>query len=77
MYLQINGADFEKLPAPMKAFRTLKQPRFFIAKSLVSLDQNTELHYMLKIYQEDGWFNRTITTVVDAALDSDGCHGLS
>ena len=30
MSLKINGIDFEKLPAPMEAFVTLKQPGFFI-----------------------------------------------
>ena len=61
----------------MEAFATVKQPRFFIGGSLESSDANIELHYVLNIYEEHGRFNRAITTVADAALDSDGCLGLS
>ena len=39
----------------------------------MSSEENIELHRMLKISQEHGRFNRAITTVADAALDSDGC----
>ena len=61
----------------MEAFVTVKQPRFFIGESLESSDANIELHYVSKIKEEHGRFNRAITTVADAALDSDGCIGLS
>ena len=60
----------------MEAFVTVKQPRFFIGDSLESSDANIELHYVWKIKEEHGRFNRAITTVADAALDSDGCLGL-
>ena len=68
---------FEKLSARMEAFATVKQPRFFIGDSLESSGANIELHYMCKIKEEHGRFNRAITMVADAALDSDGCLGLS
>ena len=61
----------------MEAFTAVKQPRFFIGDSLESLDANIELHYVWKIKEEHGRFNRAITTVADAALGSDGCLGLS
>ena len=61
----------------MEAFTTVKQPRFFIGVSLESSVSNIEQHYVLKIYGEHGRFDRAITTVADAALDSDGCLGLS
>ena len=61
----------------MEAFATVKQPRFFIGDSVESLDANIELHYVWKIKEEHGRFNRTIKTVAEAALDSDGCLGLS
>ena len=61
----------------MEAFATMKQPRFFIDDSLESSDANIELHYVWKIKEEQDRFNRAITRVADAALDSDGCHGLS
>ena len=77
MYLKINCANFEKLSAPMIAFSTVQQPRFFIGESLESSDANIELHYLLKIYEEHDRFSRAITTVADAALDSDKCLGLS
>ena len=43
----------------------------------MSSDENIELHYVLKIYEEHGRFNRDITTVADEAWDSDGCLDLS
>ena len=61
----------------MEAFATVKQSQFFIGDSLESWDANIELHYVWKIKEEHGRFNRAITTVADAALDSDGCLGLS
>ena len=61
----------------MEAFATVKQPRFFIGESLESSDANIELHNVLKIYEEHGRFNRAITTIADASLDSDGFLGLS
>ena len=61
----------------MEAFATVKQPQFFIGDSLESPNANIELHHVWKIKEERGWFNRAITTVADAALDSDGCLGLS
>ena len=61
---------FEKLSAPMEAFATVKQPRFFNGDSLESSNANIELHYVRKIKEEHGIFNRAITTVADAALDS-------
>ena len=57
----------------MEAFATVKQPQFFISESLESSDENIDLHYVLKSYKEHGRFNRAITMVADAALDSDGC----
>ena len=68
---------FEKLSSHMEAFATEKQPRFFIGDSLESSDANIELDYVWKIKDEHGRFNRAITTVADAALDSDACLGLS
>ena len=35
----------------MEAFATLKQPQFVIGESLMSSDENIELHYMLKIHK--------------------------
>ena len=67
----------QKLTAPMGAFATVKQPKIFIGESHENTDSNIELHYLLKINEEFGRFNRAITTVADAALDSDGCLGLS
>ena len=61
----------------MEAFATVKQPRFFIDDSLESSDENIELHYVWKINEEHGRFNRAITTLADAALDSDNCFDLS
>ena len=61
----------------MEVFATGKQPRFFIGEYLESSDANIELHYVWTIKEEHGWFNRAITTVADAALDSDGYLGLS
>ena len=61
----------------MEAYATVKQPQFFIGVSLESSDANIELHYLLKIYEEHGRFKRAITTVADAAMESDGCLGLS
>ena len=61
----------------MEAFATVKQPRFFNGDSLESSYENIELHYVWKINEEHGRFNSAITTVADAALDSDGCLGLS
>ena len=61
----------------MEAFATVKQPRFFNGDSLESSDANIELHFVWKIKEEHGRFNRAITTVAEAALDSDGCLGLS
>ena len=61
----------------MEAFPIVKQPLFFIGDSLESTDANIELHYVWKIKKEHRRFNRALTTVVDAALDSDGCLGLS
>ena len=61
----------------MEAFATVKQPRFFIVDSLERSDANIELHYVWKIREEHGRFNRAIITIADAALDSDGCLGLS
>ena len=61
----------------MEAFATVKQPQYFIRDSLESSDANIDLHYVWKIEEEHGWFNRAITKVADAALDSDGCVGLS
>ena len=60
----------------MEAFATVK-PQFFIGDSPESSDANIELHYVWKIREEHGRFNRAITTVADAALDSDGCLCLS
>ena len=62
----------------MEAFAPLKliSLDFLHGESLVSSDENIELHYKLKIDQEKGRFNRAITTVADVALDSDGCLGL-
>ena len=54
----------------MEAFATVKQPRFFIGDSLESSDVNIERHYVWKIKEEHGRFNRAITTVADAALVS-------
>ena len=48
----------------MKAFGTVKSPPFFIGESLESSDANIELHYVQKIYEEHGRFNRHITNVV-------------
>ena len=67
---KINGADFEKLAAPMEAFYTVKQHRFFIGESLESSDADIELLFVLKIYEEHGRFNRAITTVADALMDA-------
>ena len=39
--------------------------------------ENIELDYVWKIMEEHGRFNRAITPAPDAALDSDGCLGLS
>ena len=61
----------------MEALATVKQPRFFIGDSLESSDAYIELHYVWKIKEEHGRFNRAITTVEDATLDSDGCLRLS
>ena len=61
----------------METFATVKQPRFFIGESLECSDANIELHYVWKIKEEHGRFDRATTTVADAALDSDGCLGLS
>ena len=61
----------------MEAFATVKQPRFINCDSLESSDANIKLHYVWKIKEEHGRFNRAITTVADAALDSDGCLGVS
>ena len=61
----------------MEAFATVKQPRFFIADSMESSDANIDLHCVWKIKEEHGKFNIAITTVADAALDPDGCLGLS
>ena len=61
----------------MEAFATVKQPRFLIGDSLESSDASIELHYVWKIKEEHGRFNRAKATVEDAALDSDGCLGLS
>ena len=61
----------------MEAFVTVKQPQFFIGESLESSDANIELHYVQKIYEEHGRFNRAIAKVADAALDADRCIGLS
>ena len=61
----------------MEAFATVKQTRFFIGESLKISDAHIELHYLLKINEEHNRFNRAITMVADAALDSDGCLGLS
>ena len=58
---------FEKLSAPMEAFATVK-PQFFNGDSLESSDTNVELHYVWKIKEEHGRFNKAITTVADAAL---------
>ena len=55
----------------MEAFATVKQPPFFIGESLESSDENIELHYVSKIYEDDGRFNRAIAKVADATLDSD------
>ena len=66
VYLKINCTNFEKLSAPMEAFATVKptkQPRFFISESFESSDANIELHYVLKINEEHGKFNRAITMV--------------
>ena len=60
----------------MEAFATVKQPRFFIGDSLESSEANIELHYVWKIKEKHGRFNKAINTVADAALDSDGCLGL-
>ena len=57
----------------MEAFAPVKQPWFFIGDSLESSDAKIELHYVWKIKEEHGRFNRAITTVADAALYSDGC----
>ena len=65
------------LSTPMEAFATVQQPRFVNGNSLESSDANIELHYVWKIKEDYGRFNRAITTVADAALDSDGCLGLS
>ena len=51
----------------MKAFSAVKQPRIFIGDSLESSDINIELHYVWKIKEEHGRFNRAMTTVADAA----------
>ena len=40
----------------MEAFVAVKQPRYFIGESLVSSDANIELHFVSKIYQEQGNF---------------------
>ena len=61
----------------MEAFATVKQPRFFSGDSLESSEANIELHYVWKSKEEHGRFNRAITTLADAALDSDSCFGLS
>ena len=62
----------------MAVFTSLKQSQIFIGESLVCSDANIDLHYMLNIYQiMHGKFNIATTTVADAALDSDGCRGLS
>ena len=61
----------------MEAFATVKQHRFFIGESPESSDANIELHYVFKIKKEHDRFNRAITTVAVAALDSDACLGLS
>ena len=61
----------------MEAFAAVKQPRFLIGESIESSDANIELHYVLKINEEHCRFNRAITAVADAALDSDSCLGLS
>ena len=42
----------------MEVFATVKQPTFFIGESLESSNANTELHYVEKIYEELGRFNR-------------------
>ena len=61
----------------MEAFTAIKQPRYFNGDSLESSDANIDLHYVSKIKEEHGRFNRAIIKVADAALDSDGCLGLS
>ena len=45
--LKINCAEFVKLTAIMEEFANLIQPRYFIGESLVSSDENIEMHYML------------------------------
>ena len=60
----------------MEAIATVKQPQFFIGWAALS-NSNIELHFVLKIYEEHGRFNGAITTVADAALDSDSFLGLS
>ena len=61
----------------MEAFAIVKQPPFFIGESHESSDANIGLNYVLKIYKEHGRINRAIAKEADAALDSDGCLGLS
>ena len=61
----------------MEAFATVNQPRFFNGDSLESSDAKYRAGLCVKIKEEHGRFNRAITTVPDAALDSDGCLGLS
>ena len=61
----------------MEAFATVKQPLFFIGKSLESSDANIERHYVSKIYEQHGRFNRAIAKIEDAALHPDRCPGLS
>ena len=61
----------------MEAFATVKHPLFFIGDSLESSDANIELHYVWKIKEKHGKFNRAITTVAYAGFDSDGGLGLS
>ena len=58
VYLKINGTDFEKSSTSMEAFSSVKQPRYFIGESNESSDANIALHYVLKIYEKHGRFNR-------------------
>ena len=64
---------FKKINGTHCSIRYSKTTSFFIGESLVSSDENIELHYMLKIYQVHGRFNKAVTTVADSTLDSGGC----
>ena len=57
----------------MEAFATVKQPQFFVGDFLESSDASCIMCEKLRKSTAD----LSVTTVADAALDSDGYLGLS